>query len=325
VLRFAYALVSARYIWKKRAALRSTVNMRCLLTDIGLVMPVCIANAIVRLANPLAALGTDITITVLLLGGSVANTIVYCFFEVSSFKMLLAAHLMNKATPEFDRQVRAFKRQQVFIVASFALNVVVCFIALGLDHTLGPVANGEWILLVLRGMCIVVWQTNMAVSSYMSYRNLVAQLDTLVPKSPQMRDGLLAATNHAQAVVSFLKATMRSNVIKSIVSATVCASCDALVIHAGANAQGKKTPSSPSRPSGPTRRSSPRLPWPSCSSLWPLGASCTSRASAPRARPPRRRAALTARWTTTAAPSSSSSSRGGPRSSRRARWIERCC
>jgi len=183
----------------------------------------CIAGAALRVADPLLTFGTAVDITLLILLGTYVNMIAFSVFETQGYKILLSAHFKNQSSPEFHAHVRRFQVQQVAVALSFAFNIIVCIVALCLDHSLGPMANGEWILLIVRGACIVLWQTNMAISSYLSYRNLNIPLALFAPQSRSGDTLERTTSNAAQAAVDFLRSTARGNIVKSVASMVVCA------------------------------------------------------------------------------------------------------
>jgi len=192
----------------------------------------CTAAALIRVVDPTKALGTSFDITILIMLGTYMIIINFSIFEVEEFKVLLGAHLMSSSSHEFVHQVRRFIVQQIFVSLSAAVNISAVLIALGMDKSLGPMNNGEWILLILRNFGVALWQANFALSSYMIYRNLAVQLATLMP--PPVASGAndavadvpsprVDAANHAQTVVGFLKRVARTNAIKSFVTLVLCA------------------------------------------------------------------------------------------------------
>ena len=199
----------------RREAWYRNVNFIVLLVDLFVIIPICYIASLLRVVDPRLTLGTSLSITLLIMLATSLMILAYSVFDVEEFKLLLAAHLMSKSSPEFKQQVQKFIALQAVVALSALINVSAVLACLGLNHALGPENNGEWVLLIVRNIGVVTWQTAFSYSSYRIYRNLVAQLSRL----PANGEGVA----HAQAVVNLLKRLAHTNTIKSVVAGALCA------------------------------------------------------------------------------------------------------
>ena len=185
---------------------------RLLVLDLVIATPLLIVACCLKLADRQAAvLGSDLAFTLTLCTGVLLTASIFCKFQVLSFRILLMANFYQNA--KTARILRQDEITQTLLALSYGiLTVLPTLCAFALDQSVGPVQSGEWIIIVVRNIGIVLWQLFGLMGSALLLREVTKMHSTTQGSSNKTSDGPSLATvgaGSAKRVVEFLKSNFR--------------------------------------------------------------------------------------------------------------------
>jgi len=151
---------------------------RVLLLETVLAGPILLGLPIQKLLPEGLVIGTDPGPTLCLVIGTFLGSWAYNDFELSQFYALVKASSMD-----YETHRRLMRRQSAVVwmtrVSYWFFAVVPSLVALGLDKSLGPVQSGEYILLILRNIGIVIWMASQWLSDVFMQREIQSIIKSL--------------------------------------------------------------------------------------------------------------------------------------------------
>lgn len=169
----------------KQGSFKWSFALKLLAFDLAVLVPLCTTVAALKMSGQV--MGTDIPVTLLF-------SLVPIFFQLEN--SLLASEefrILTHFLPSAKRERMMTMRNRLELVSWTAYCLGACiptFVALSLDKSLGPLLNGEYVTILVRNLCIVVWSASATLANFMvfqSFKNIL---------SSEMRDRNNQAVNH---------------------------------------------------------------------------------------------------------------------------------
>jgi hypothetical protein len=195
-----------------RRSLLTSQLTRLLVLDFTLATPLLMVAAVLKLANPrTAVLGSDVPFTLTLSFGVLCTASLWSAFQVMQFGALIVANFYHH-NGKIHGVLNVDKITQILLALSYGLlTVLPTLCAFALDQTLGPWASGEWVIIVVRNIGVVVWQLcglsgNILLIRQVKRLNMTASMDAPNNSSKLEND----KTSAAQRVVAYLTASAKT-------------------------------------------------------------------------------------------------------------------
>lgn len=163
------------------------------------VVAVCPLLMVVPLLKTLRGetIGTDAAVTVLFLFGFWTFLLQGSMFVFTHFSIVARTRALNQDSDDFRRLVGTFRRSIIMshtIYGAFA--IVPTLVALGTDKSLGPIASGEYICLLVRNIGVILYALNQIYGSFLMDREARQLLALLAERT--------ASTGSADAATAIL-------------------------------------------------------------------------------------------------------------------------
>jgi len=192
-----------------RRSLYTDELTRLLVLDLVVATPLLIAAACLKLADrQTVVLGSDVAFTLLLTSGVLLTVVIWCAFQVMSFRVLVMAHLF--AANKVHRILFKDKGLQATLALSYGLlTLVPTLCALGLNQSVGPIQSSEWIIIVIRNIGVMVWQLCGLAGSLLLLKEVrLLQASTIV--GPDSSGAKSLQSTSAKRVIEYLAANAKS-------------------------------------------------------------------------------------------------------------------
>lgn len=213
-------VLNRRFRESNKAAWRQR-PVQLLLFDIIIATPLLVVPCCLKLADRHnTVLGSDTAFTIIFLLGISLVAAEWGFFQQQQFDTLVRSQYVS-ATAQSTKMVRTHWRFQLGLILSYALlSVPPTLAALGLDHSISPVDNKEFVLLIIRNCGVVLWQM-CALAGYAFMLAQVKAIQSSVHSSDKNASPGAPVGRSAQAVVVYLRSNVRSNVFKNSIAFVV--------------------------------------------------------------------------------------------------------
>jgi hypothetical protein len=222
--RFVFAYLSfARQVREQGVDVHSFM-FRTLAFDLCVCTPLFTATALLRLTDSPQTphvIGTDLATTLVFVTGTLATVSAWAMFEIHQFSLLCVGNNLG----DHAGTKRGIERQSTtnyLLVASYGfLTILPTVVALGLDKAKGPVASGEFIIIIVRNVGVVVWQICALVGAILMQREISSLLTGKLTSSGPDTASRIGPGQQVQAVLDFLGAHTRSMAKKNALSLLV--------------------------------------------------------------------------------------------------------
>lgn len=165
--------------------------------------PLLLTLAILKITRN-GVIGTDFAVTVCLAAGVQLWNVAWALFQIHQFHVLVSSNLQQRG----DQLCRKYNKLVMVMSASyFFLSLLPTLVALSLDKSVGPIANGEYIILIVRNLGVVFWNLSQIYTSYV----LKNELKALSSSSGTVSNGV-------QNIMSFFDAERKHLRARNLIS-----------------------------------------------------------------------------------------------------------
>ena len=196
VVRYVHLVPVLKRRWgdakRKPGGVLRDKPVRILLFDALAATPLSIVGACLKLSDRHnVILGTDVAFTITFLLGILGINVMWGEFQIMQFHVLVTSNYLSDTA--WRRRILTLNFWcQRGLGLSYMLSIAPTFVALGLDKSLGPIQSGEYIILIVRNIGVVLWQFFAFAGYYFMYR----QVDAL-QSSVQASGGAESASSNA--------------------------------------------------------------------------------------------------------------------------------
>jgi hypothetical protein len=179
-------IVVLRHVSRAGSFARSLRNpsVVVLVVDMCITCPLFFTACALKLGNgQTASIGTDVPLTVIFTLSIFSAVITGAVFQFEWVSQLLQSYYMSNTSDGYLESMRHYRGLLGLVCASYLLNMIPTLVALALDHSLGPMASGEYIIIITRNIGVVVWQLTQFIVDWRQKHHLELQLRVLVGAS----------------------------------------------------------------------------------------------------------------------------------------------